>query len=62
MGDGVTGSVNAPAHQTTNAGNTGASSAVDTAAQAEFGDALKQESLCPEGLSRRPHDGLHILA
>jgi hypothetical protein len=61
MGNGVTSTGNAPAHQTTDAGNTGASSAADTAAQSEFGDALKQESLCPEGLSRRPQDGCTYL-
>jgi hypothetical protein len=61
MGDGVTGSVNAPANQTTNAGRNGASSAADTAAQAEFGKALKHENPCPEGLSRRPHDGCTYL-
>ena len=61
MGDGVTGTRNAPVHQTTHAGNTGASSAADSAAQSKFGDALKQESLCPEGLSRRPPDGCTYL-
>lgn len=57
MGDGVTGSVNAPVNQTTNARHSGAPSAADTAAQSEFGNALKQESLCLEGLGRPPHDG-----
>ena len=41
MGDGVTSSVNAPANQT--AGHGGAPSPADTAAQSEFGEALKQE-------------------
>jgi hypothetical protein len=41
MGDGVTSSVNAPANQT--AGHGRASSPADTAAQSEFGKALKQE-------------------
>jgi hypothetical protein len=54
MGDGVTGSVNAPANQTPNAGHSGAPSRADTAAQAEFGKALEQESLCPPGLGRPP--------
>ena len=40
MGAGVTSSVNAPASQT---GNSGAPSPADTAAQSEFGKALKQE-------------------
>ena len=61
MGDGVTGSTNAPANQPTNAGRSGASSAADTSAKAEFGKALSQESLCPEGLSRRPPDGCTYL-
>jgi hypothetical protein len=53
MGDGVTGAGSAPpANQTTNAGNSGASSPADAA---KFGEALKQESLCPEGLGRPPH-------
>jgi len=53
MGDGVTSAGNAPANQTTNASNSGAASPADAA---QFGEALKQESLslCPEGL-RRPH-------
>lgn len=54
MGDGVTSSVNAPANQTANAGNSGAPSPADTTAQSKFGEALKQESLCP-GLGRAPH-------
>ena len=49
MGDGVTGSTNAPANQT--AGHSGAPPPADTtaqsAAQSEFGKALKQESLPP---------------
>ena len=51
MGDGVTsaGSV-PPASQTTNAGQSGASSPADAA---KFGEALKQA--CPEGLGRPPH-------
>src|SRR6516165_10252846 len=44
MGDGVTSSVNAPANQTTNAGHSGAPPPADTAAQSEFGEALKQEA------------------
>ena len=59
MGDGVTGSTNAP-NQTTNAGRSGDSSAADAAAKAKFGEALKQES-CPEGLSRRPPEGCTYL-
>ena len=53
MGDGVTGSVNAPASQPANAGRGGAPSR-DTAAHAEFGKALEQERLCPPGLGRPP--------
>src|SRR6516225_10207256 len=59
MGDGVTGLGKAPANQTTNTGRSGDSSAAD--AQAEFGKTLNQESLCPEGLSRRPPDGCTYL-
>ena len=55
MGDGVTGSGNAPpANQTTNAGQSGAQSQADAAAQSAFGETLKQESLCPEGFSPPP--------
>lgn len=61
MGDGVTGSTNAPANQTTNAGRSGDSSQADTAAKAKFGEALSQESLCPPGLSRRPPEGCTYL-
>jgi hypothetical protein len=43
MGDGVTGSTNAPANQTTNADRSGASSAADTAAHAEFGKAIRAD-------------------
>ena len=57
MGDGVTGSVNAPVNQTPNTGNSGAASHADTAAKAEFGQALEQERLCPPGLGRPPHVG-----
>jgi hypothetical protein len=54
MGDGVTSAGNAPpANQTTNAGQSGAQSQAD-AQSALFGEALKQENLCPEGL-HRPH-------
>jgi hypothetical protein len=54
MGDGVTSAGNAPpANQTTNAGQSEAQSQAD-AQSALFGEALKQESLCPEGL-HRPH-------
>lgn len=56
MGDGVTGSANAPVNQTTNAGRSGAPTRADTAAQSEFGAALEQER-CPEGLGRPRHDG-----
>src|ERR1044071_3338294 len=46
---------NAPANQTANAGHSGAPSPADTAAQSEFGKALKQEATssqtAPEGLS-----------
>jgi hypothetical protein len=55
MGDGVTRAGNAPpASQTTNAGQSGATSAADAA---KFGETLKQESLCPPGLGRPPHVG-----
>jgi len=51
MGVEVTGSGNAPANQTTNAGRSGAPPAADTTAQAtahaKFGEALKQESRNP---------------
>jgi hypothetical protein len=50
MGDGVTGSVNAPVNQTTNARNS--ASPADTAARLEFGKALEQQNICPEGLGR----------
>jgi hypothetical protein len=60
MGDGVTGSTNAPANQPTNAGRSGDTSAADTAAQAKFGEALSQENLCPPGL-KRPPDGCTYL-
>lgn len=50
MGDGVTGAVNAPANQTTNARH--GATLTDTAARLEFGNALKHENLCPEGLGR----------
>ena len=60
MGDGVTGSTNAPANQPTNAGRSGDSSAADAAAKAKFGEALKQES-CPPGLTRRPQEGCNYL-
>ena len=60
MGDGVTGSTNAPANQPTNAGRSGDTSQADAAAKAKFGEALKQES-CPEGLSRRPQEGCNYL-
>jgi hypothetical protein len=52
MGDGVTGLGKAPANQMTNAGQSGAASPPDAA---KFGEALAQESLCPEGLGRPPH-------
>jgi hypothetical protein len=45
MGDGVTSPTNAPVNQTT--GHSGAPSPADTAAQLEFGKALKQETLPP---------------
>jgi hypothetical protein len=57
MGDGVTSAGNGTANQTNNAGNSGAQSAADDAAQSKFGEALKQESLCPPGLGRPPHMG-----
>lgn len=56
MGDGVTGSVNAPVNQTPNTGNSGATSRADAAAKAEFGQVLAQEQ-CPPGLGRPPHVG-----
>ncbi len=45
MGDGVTGSTNAPANQPTNAGRSGDTSAADAAAKAKFGEALKPGKL-----------------
>lgn len=60
MGDGVTGSTNAPANQPTNAGRSGDSSQADAAAKAKFGEALTQES-CPAGLTRRPPTGCNYL-
>jgi len=57
MGDGVTGSVNAPVNQTPNTGDSGATSRANTAANAAFGQALEQERLCPPGLGRPPHVG-----
>ena len=60
MGDGVTGSTNAPTNQPTNAGRSGDTSAADAAAKAKFGEALNQE-LCPPGLSRRPQEGCNYL-
>src|SRR5687767_7762938 len=50
MGNGVTGSVNAPVNQTTNARNS--ASPADTAARLQFGKALEQQNICPEGLGR----------
>ena len=61
MGDGVTGSTNAPANQPTNAGRSGDTSAADTAAKAKFGEALNQENLCPPGLGRRQPEGCTYL-
>ncbi len=58
MGDGVSGSTNAPANQPTN--RSGATSADDMETKAKFDQALKQES-CPEGLSRRPQEGCNYL-
>ena len=60
MGDGVTGSTNAPANQPTNAGRSGTMSAEDAATKAKFSEALNQE-LCPPGLSRRPREGCNYL-
>jgi hypothetical protein len=60
MGDGVTGSTNAPANQPINAGRSGDSSAADMETKAKFGEALKQES-CPPGLTRRPQEGCNYL-
>jgi hypothetical protein len=57
MGDGVTGSVNAPVNQTPNTANSGAASRANATAQAQFGQVLAQESLCPSGLGRPPHVG-----
>jgi hypothetical protein len=51
MGNGVTGSTNAPANQPTN--RSGDTTAADAATKAKFDQALKQES-CPEGLTLRP--------
>ena len=45
MGDGVTGSTNAPANQAPNAARSGSSSATDPAAKGKFGEALKQQSI-----------------
>ena len=59
MGDGVTGSTNAPT-QPTNTGRSGTTLAEDAAAKAKFGEHLKQES-CPEGLTRRPPEGCNYL-
>jgi hypothetical protein len=60
MGDGVTGSTNAPANQPTNAGRSGDSYAADAAAKVKFGEALTQE-LCPPGLTLRPREGCNYL-
>ena len=58
MGDPVTSAGSGPpANQTTNASQSGAASPADP----KFDEALKQESLCPEGLSRRPPDGCTYL-
>jgi hypothetical protein len=51
MGNGVTGSTNAPAQQPTN--RSGDTTAADVATKAKFDQALKQES-CPAGLTMRP--------
>jgi hypothetical protein len=56
MGDGVTGSVNAPVNQTPNTANSGAASRANATAQAQFGQVLAQEQ-CPPGLGRPPHVG-----
>jgi len=61
MGDGVTGSTNAPTNQPTNAGRSGDTSAADAAAKAKFGEALNQENLCPPGLGRRQPEGCTYL-
>jgi hypothetical protein len=61
MGDGVTGSTNAPANQPTNAGRSGDTSQADTAAKAKFGEALNQENLCPPGLTRKPPENCTYL-
>ena len=59
MGDAVTSAGSGPtANQTTNAGQSGAASPADAA---KFGEALEQENICPEGLSRRPPDGCTYL-
>jgi hypothetical protein len=60
MGNGVTGSTNAPANQPTNAGRSGDTSQADAATKAKFGEALNQE-LCPPGLSLRPREGCNYL-
>lgn len=60
MGDGVSGSINAPA-QPTNAGRSGATPAEDAAAKAKFGEALNQENLCPPGLTRKPPENCTYL-
>ena len=57
MGDGVSGSVSAPVNHTPNTGNSGAASSANATAQAQFGQALEQERLCPPGLGRPPHVG-----
>lgn len=60
MGNGVTGSTNAPANQPTNAGRSGDTSQADAATKAKFGEALNQEQ-CPPGLSMRPREGCNYL-
>jgi hypothetical protein len=58
MGDGVSGSTNAPVNQTTNIANSGAASRANANAQAQFGQALEQErATCPPGLGRPTHGG-----
>jgi hypothetical protein len=51
MGNGVTGSTNAPTNQPTN--HSGDTTAADAATKAKFDQALSQES-CPAGLTMRP--------
>ena len=58
MGNGVTGSTNAPAQQPTN--RSGDTTAADVATKAKFDQALKQES-CPEGLTRKPPENCNYL-